>query len=94
MRHHLGVRYDSRSGVFDWDYNMRLLELVGHYNELCIMVSQTSTVGSREYCHWRERGVAFQLRDDAPYESSNRTLASGVIVSQVSECEWVESVSE
>ena len=28
--------------------------------------------------------MAFQLRDDAPYKSSNRTLASGAIVSQVS----------
>ena len=31
LRHHLGVRYDSRKGVFDWDYNMRLLELVSGY---------------------------------------------------------------
>ena len=28
LRHHLGVRYDSRSGVFDWDYHMKLHELV------------------------------------------------------------------
>ena len=28
MRHYLGVRYDARSGVFDWDYNMKLTEMV------------------------------------------------------------------
>ena len=29
MRHHLGTRYDARDGVFDWDYHMRLGEMVG-----------------------------------------------------------------
>ena len=29
LRHHLGTRYDARDGVFDWDYHMRLSELVG-----------------------------------------------------------------
>ena len=29
LRHHLGTRYDARDGVFDWDYHMRLAELVG-----------------------------------------------------------------
>ena len=28
LRHHLGPRYDSRSGVFDWDYHMKLQEMV------------------------------------------------------------------
>ena len=28
LRHYLGVRYDARSGVFDWDYNMKLMEVV------------------------------------------------------------------
>ena len=28
LRHYLGVRYDARSGVFDWDYNMKLVEMV------------------------------------------------------------------
>ena len=28
LRHHLGVRYDSRSGVYDWDYHMKLQEMV------------------------------------------------------------------
>jgi dynein assembly factor 3 len=67
LRHHLGTRYDSRSGVFDWDYHMKLHELA-------------EIVSSREYQSWRERGVAFQLRDDAPYQCSNRTLASGLVI--------------
>ena len=28
LRHYLGVRNDARSGVFDWDYNMKLMEMV------------------------------------------------------------------
>ena len=40
-------------------------------------------IGSREYKEWRETGVAFRLRDDAPYEKSNRTLASGMIIRHV-----------
>ena len=39
----------------------------------------------REYGHWREVGVAFQLRDDAPYENTNRTLASGSVIKHVME---------
>ena len=44
---------------------------------------QAAIVSSREYQSWRESGVAFQLRDDAPYQHSNRTLASGLIIKQV-----------
>jgi len=40
-------------------------------------------VDVREYKSWREDGVAFKLRRDAPYETPNRTLASGVLVKQV-----------
>ena len=28
LRHYLGGRYDSRSGVYDWDYHMKLKEMV------------------------------------------------------------------
>ena len=69
VRSFLGVRYDSRSGAFDWDYNMKLFELV-------------SVINSHEYCRWREDGIAFRLRPDAPYEVPNITLASGIIVSK------------
>ena len=44
---------------------------------------QAPIISSKEYKHWRATGLAFQLRWDAPYESPNRTLASGLIVQQV-----------
>jgi len=69
VRSFLGVRYDNRSGVFDWDYNMKLLDMV-------------SVISSLEYCGWREDGIAFRLRPDAPYEVPNITLASGIIVNK------------
>ena len=74
--------------MFDWDYHMRLSELVGSFSSYdthsCInSVFQATIVSSREYQSWREGGVAFQLREDAPYEHSNRTLASGLIMKQV-----------
>ena len=50
---------------------------------ICFYIVQASIVSSRDYQSWRESGVAFQLRDDAPYQYSNRTLASGLIVKQV-----------
>lgn len=28
MRSHLGCRYDSKDGVFDWDYHMKLHDMV------------------------------------------------------------------
>ena len=89
MRNHLGTRYDSRSGVFDWDYHMKLHEMVSRvcsapYNITTIIwYCQAEIVSSREYLGWRESGIAFQLRDDAPYEYSNRTLASGLITMKV-----------
>lgn len=49
---------------------------------VCLL--KAAIVSSREYQSWREKGVAFQLRGDAPYEHSNRTLASGLIIRQVS----------
>ncbi|XP_064406954.1 dynein axonemal assembly factor 3-like [Halichondria panicea] len=69
LRQYLGQRYDSRSGAFDWDYNMHLSDMA-------------PVVGSREYQGWREGGVAFRLRGDAPYTSSNMTLASGLLLKE------------
>ena len=45
--------------------------------------TQAPVIGSHEYAVWREGGVAFHLRDDAPYESTNHTLASGTILTKV-----------
>ncbi|CAH2074726.1 unnamed protein product, partial [Iphiclides podalirius] len=46
LRHSLGTRYDTRAGVYDWDYHMRLKEVAGR-------------VCYQEYRHFREHGVAF-----------------------------------
>lgn len=46
VRRSLGVRYDCRVGVFDWDYHMRLKEIA---SQICFP----------EYKHFREHGVAF-----------------------------------
>ena len=53
---------------------------------VCVCVlCQTKLVDVREYKSWREDGVAFKLRRDAPYEVPNRTLASGLLYKQVSQ---------
>ncbi|XP_072944293.1 dynein axonemal assembly factor 3 homolog [Epargyreus clarus] len=46
IRHSLGVRYDNRAGVYDWDYHMRMKEVA---SQICF----------QEYKHFREHGVAF-----------------------------------
>lgn len=59
---HLGERYDTRQGAFDWDLQMRLKE------------NGASQICSQEYRHWRETGVAFtfpEFRQSYP----NKTLA-------------------
>ena len=42
LRRHLGVRYDTRAGAFDWDYHMVLRDLPGG-DRVCV----------HEYRHWR-----------------------------------------
>ena len=40
LRQHLGTRYDTRRGVFDWDYHMKLTEMVwreGRGGRVCPM---------------------------------------------------------
>ncbi|XP_062506774.1 dynein axonemal assembly factor 3-like [Corticium candelabrum] len=68
LRHSLKTRYDSRMGVFDWDYSMRLHD-------------KTSIVYSREYKKWRETGVAFAFREGG-YTVPNRSLASGLLINK------------
>ncbi|XP_055899898.1 dynein axonemal assembly factor 3-like [Biomphalaria glabrata] len=63
LRQLLGVRYDSRLNVFDWDYNMELIERGG------------SIVYVGQYKNWRNTGVAFQIREGT-YDVPNITLAS------------------
>lgn len=64
IRHSLGVRYDNRAGVFDWDYHMRLKEVAG---QICC----------QEYKHFREHGVAFTWLE-TEVSRPNVTLAAGV----------------
>ena len=66
LRGYLGVRFDSREGVFDWDFNMKML-------------ARTQLINSHEYCVWRGEGLAFKIRSDALYATPNRSLSSGVI---------------
>ena len=44
---------------------------------------QAPLVNSHEYKEWRETGVAFKLREDAPYQVPNKTLSSAVLLRQV-----------
>lgn len=62
LRQHLGERYDTRIGAFDWDLQMKLKEFGA--TQIC----------AQEYKHWRESGVAFTFPE---YKQSNpnKTLA-------------------
>lgn len=64
LRNSLGLRYDSRAGVFDWDYHMRLKELA---SQICF----------QEYKHFREHGIAFTWLETEVCRP-NVTLAAGV----------------
>ena len=50
---------------------------------LYVPSNQVPIVNSLEYKRWRHNGVAYQLREDAVYETPNRTLASGVLTLKV-----------
>lgn len=64
VRHSLGTRYDTRVGVYDWDYHMRLKEIAGR-------------VCYQEYKHFREHGVAFTWLETEACRP-NVTLSAGV----------------
>jgi len=66
VRQHLGTRYDSRVGVFDWDYHMKLRSCGAEH------------ITSREYKGWRNSGVAFTWLETEVTEP-NLTLATGAI---------------
>lgn len=69
MRKYLGVRYDTRINVFDWDYQMRLAQ------------RDADIINVHEYKNWRNTGVAFEVRE-ADYDVPNKTVASGLILKQ------------
>ncbi|KAJ0180251.1 hypothetical protein K1T71_003655 [Dendrolimus kikuchii] len=64
IRHSLGVRYDNRAGIYDWDYHMRLKEIAG---QICFP----------EYKHFREHGIAFTWLETEVCRP-NVSLAAGV----------------
>eukprot|EP00117_Sycon_ciliatum_P012878 scpid13653/ scgid1723/ Dynein assembly factor 3, axonemal len=65
VRHNLAARYDARYGVFDWDYNMKLMDM-------------PLDISWPEYKEWRDTGVGFQLRDSASYSEPNRSISTCV----------------
>lgn len=48
LRNYLGVRYDHRNNLFDWDLHMNLHNIDGG-----------DRITSREYIYWRNSGVAY-----------------------------------
>ncbi|XP_054914102.1 dynein axonemal assembly factor 3-like isoform X2 [Poeciliopsis prolifica] len=63
VRQHLGTRYDSKKGCFDWDLTMKLHE------KGCGVISK------QQYVQWREKGLAFEMREGI-YQTTNPTLLS------------------
>ncbi|KAJ8364295.1 hypothetical protein SKAU_G00131260 [Synaphobranchus kaupii] len=63
VRHHLGTRYDSRLGCFDWDLTMKL------HQKGC------GVINKQQYVRWRETGVAFEMREGL-YQTTNHSLIS------------------
>ena len=66
LRRHLGSRYDSRKGVFDWDYHMNLRD------------RSVGSVTLREYKTWRISGVAFTWLETEATEP-NLSLATAPV---------------
>ncbi|XP_033840364.1 dynein axonemal assembly factor 3-like [Periophthalmus magnuspinnatus] len=69
VRQHLGTRYDSRMGCFDWDLIMKLHEKGGRL------------IHKHQYTQWRAGGVAFELREGV-YQTLNPTFLSSRVFSQ------------
>ncbi|RKP20542.1 hypothetical protein ROZALSC1DRAFT_27983, partial [Rozella allomycis CSF55] len=62
LKRYLGVRYDCKENVFDWDFHMKLVNQIPSFNK-------------EEYMRWRKDGIAFKVRD-CTYDRVNRTLSS------------------
>ncbi|XP_047465632.1 dynein axonemal assembly factor 3-like [Mugil cephalus] len=69
VRQHLGTRYDSKKGCFDWDLTMKLHE------------KGCGVINKQQYARWRERGLAFELREGV-YQTPNPTLLSSRVFNQ------------
>ncbi|XP_063077907.1 dynein axonemal assembly factor 3-like [Engraulis encrasicolus] len=66
VRQHLGSRYDSRHGCYDWDLTMKL-----HQKEC-------SVISKQQYVRWRDTGLAFELRE-GHFQTTNQSLLSNRI---------------
>ncbi|KAJ3175008.1 Dynein assembly factor 3, axonemal [Geranomyces variabilis] len=64
LRSLYAARYDSRAGVVDWDWNMKLKD-------------KAPAIDLGAYSQWRETGMAFPVRDAVASEA-NRSLATVV----------------
>ncbi|XP_070708537.1 dynein axonemal assembly factor 3-like [Pempheris klunzingeri] len=69
VRQHLGTRYNSKGGCFDWDLTMKLHEKGCH------------VINKQQYVRWRERGLAFEMREGI-YQITNPSLLSSRVFSQ------------
>ncbi|KAL6095122.1 dnaaf3 [Pungitius sinensis] len=69
VRQHLGTRYDSKRNCFDWDLLMKLHE------------KGCGVINKQQYARWRERGLAFELREGV-YQTSNPSLLSSRVFRQ------------
>ncbi|XP_076615769.1 dynein axonemal assembly factor 3 [Chaetodon auriga] len=69
VRQHLGTRYDSKRGCFDWDLTMKL------HAKGCGVISK------QQYVQWRERGLAFEMREGV-YQTTNASLLSSRVFRQ------------
>uniref|UniRef100_A0A3B3XUD8 Dynein axonemal assembly factor 3 n=1 Tax=Poecilia mexicana TaxID=48701 RepID=A0A3B3XUD8_9TELE len=70
VRQHLGTRYDSKKGCFDWDLTMKLHE------KGCGVISK------QQYVQWRGKGLAFEMREGI-YQTTNPTLLSTRVFNKV-----------
>ncbi|XP_030610519.1 dynein assembly factor 3, axonemal [Archocentrus centrarchus] len=69
VRQHLGTRYDSKKGCFDWDLTMKLHE------------KGCGIINRQQYMRWREQGLAFEMREGV-YQITNPSLLSSRVFSQ------------
>ncbi|KAM8729569.1 dynein axonemal assembly factor 3 [Acanthopagrus schlegelii] len=69
VRQHLGTRYNSKMGCFDWDLTMKL------HQKGCGLINK------QQYMQWRERGLAFEMREGV-YQMTNPILLSSRVFSQ------------
>ncbi|XP_045924599.1 dynein axonemal assembly factor 3-like [Micropterus dolomieu] len=69
VRQHLGTRYNAKRGCFDWDLSMKLHE------------KGCGVINKQQYVRWRERGLAFEMREGV-YQITNPSLLSSRVFSQ------------